>query len=72
MVIDAVVLGRRAFLGRAMAPTAGVPSGKSDAMDGDIARRIEFRAILLVPEQVKARWAFYSETLFPSSYKLQS
>jgi hypothetical protein len=67
MVFDAIVLGVALFWGAPWRQQQAFRVGKAIRWMVTVAGMGILLAVLIFPEQVKARWAFYSETLFPSS-----
>jgi hypothetical protein len=67
MVIDAIVLGAALFWGAPWRQRQVFRMGKAMRWMATFAGVAILIAVLFFPEEVKARWAFYSETLFPSS-----
>lgn len=67
MVIDAIVLGLALFWGAPWRQRQVFRLGKAIRWMTIVAGTGLLLAVLVFPDQVKARWAFYSETLLPSS-----
>jgi hypothetical protein len=67
MVIDAVVLGLAVFWGAPWRQRQAFRLGKAIRGMLAIATVAIVLAVIFFPDTVKARWAFYSETLLPSS-----
>jgi hypothetical protein len=67
MVIDAIVLGLALFWGAPWRQRQAFRMGKAIRWMATVAGVALLIAVLVFPEEVKARWAFYSETLLPSS-----
>jgi hypothetical protein len=67
MVIDAIVLGAALFWGAPWRQRQAFRMGKAIRWMATFAGVAVLIAVLFFPEEVKARWAFYSETLSPSS-----
>jgi hypothetical protein len=67
MIFDAVVLGLALFWGAPRRQRQAFRIGKAIRWMVSFAGVAILIAVLVFPEEVKARWAFYSETLLPSS-----
>jgi hypothetical protein len=67
MVIDAIVLGLAFFWGAPWRQRQAFRMGKAIRWMAMVAGTAILLALLIFPDAVKARWAFYSETLSPSS-----
>jgi hypothetical protein len=67
MIIDAVVLGAALFWGAPRRQRKAFRMGKAIRWMATFAGVALLLAFLIFPDEVKARWAFYSETLLPSS-----
>nr|HEV7955255.1 hypothetical protein [Candidatus Acidoferrales bacterium] len=67
MVIDAIVLGVALFWGAPWRQRQAFRMGKAIRWMATFAGVAILIAVLFFPEEVKARWAFYTETLLPSS-----
>jgi hypothetical protein len=67
MVIDTIVLGLALFWGAPRRQRQAFRVGKAIRWMATFAGVAILIAVLFFPEEVKARWAFYSETLLPSS-----
>lgn len=67
MVIDAVVLGLALLWGAPRRQRQAFRVGKALRWMAMVGGTAILLAILVFPDEVKARWAFYSETLMPSS-----
>jgi hypothetical protein len=67
MILDAIVLGVALYWGAPRRQRQAFRVGKALRWMAIFAGTGLFLAILIFPEEVKARWAFYSETLLPSS-----
>jgi hypothetical protein len=67
MILDAIVLGLALFWGAPRHQRQAFRVGKAIRWMATFAGVAIFIAVLFFPEEVKARWAFYSETLLPSS-----
>jgi hypothetical protein len=67
MIIDTIVLGAAFFWGAPRRERKAFRMGKAIRWMAIFAGSALLLALLIFPGEVKARWAFYSETLLPSS-----
>lgn len=67
MVVDTIVLGAALFWGAPRRQRQAFRMGKAIRWMATFAGVAILLAVLFFPDEVKARWAFYSETLSPTS-----